>query len=363
MWIELNSVQLGLATRIVVASLLTFVLCHVFALQQSQWAILTSIIVMQSSVGASLKATFDRFSGSIGGALWGVCVLLAVPHHTPMEMGVALSITLIPLALLAAFKPSFRVAPITAVILLLIPTLQESDPRWVGLDRVFEVGVGSIVALLVSLVIFPTRAHETLIKVVSGTLSLLANLSDQLSLAMAGHGDPKAILDLHHSIRHSIARAENIAEEAARERKSYLVNALDPQPICRTLRRLRNDLTMIGRAMDSPFSAPQLSQLTQTAAQAATEIANYLRNSAQAFTSREEAPPIVKVNEMLAAHAEAMAHARQVGTTRDLPDEMVGRIFSRAFGFKQLSENLQDQEARIDEYAGKKPAPQKSFLP
>ncbi|KEZ11999.1 MULTISPECIES: FUSC family protein [Sphingobium] len=360
-WFQRSSVRLGLATRIVVASLLTFLLCHALALQQSQWAILTAIIVMQSSVGASLKATFDRFAGSIGGALWGVCVLLVVAHDTPQAMGLALTITLVPLALLAAFKPFYRIAPITAVILLLTPTLQGSDPRWTGLDRIFEVGVGSIVAMVVALVVFPVRAHETLAGVVSRTLGLLADLSDQLSRSMSDHGDPKAVMELHHEIRQAITQAESIAEEASRERRSYLVNAPDPQPVCRTLRRLRNDLTMIGRAMDRSFAAPSVAPLAQAAERAAVAIATYLRQGAQALANREKAPSMVEVSQMLATHAAAMAQARQAGTTRNLPDELVGRIFGLAFSFEQLSENLKDLAARIDEYGGHAPNAQKDL--
>jgi len=35
-------------------------------------AVLTADIVRQASVGASLKATLDRFIGTLGGAVWSV---------------------------------------------------------------------------------------------------------------------------------------------------------------------------------------------------------------------------------------------------------------------------------------------------
>lgn len=353
-WIKHNAVSLGLAIRIVVASVLTFALCHAFALKQSQWAILTAIIVMQSSVGASLKATLDRFSGSIGGAFWGVCVLVAIPRDTAPGTGLALAITLVPLAIVAAFKPAYRVAPITGVILLLTPLLPGRAPWLAGLDRILEVGIGSIVALAVALVIFPVRANETLARAAGDALRLLADLIDQLSEAMAGRGDPRAMTMLHHEIRRAISRAEDIAEEAVRERASYLVHAPDPQPVCRTLRRLRHDLTMIGRTVETPLSAPPLAPLAQTAKHAATAIAAYLRSSAEALANREAAPPMTEVEQALAAHAAAVAQARRAGATRDLSDELAARIFGLAFGFVQLNENLEDLAARTDEFAGAK---------
>ena len=70
---------------------------------------------------------------------------------------------------------------------------------------------------------------------------------------------------------------------------------------------------------------------------------------------------MVEVSQMLATHAAAMAQARQAGTTRHLPDELVGRIFGLAFSFEQLSENLKDLAARIDEYGGHAPNAQKDL--
>lgn len=343
--------SLGLATRIVVAGVLTFILCHVLALK-SLWAVLTAVIVMQASVGASLKATLDRFAGSIGGAFWGICVLIAVPRSTALSTGLALAITLVPLAVVAAFKPAYRVAPVTGVILLLTPMLPDRTPWLVGLDRILEVGIGSLVALAVTLLVFPVRAHETLARAAGDALGLLADLIEQLAHAIAGRGDAKAITELHHDIRQAITRAEDVAEEAVRERASYLVHAPDPQPLCRTLRRIRHDLTMIGRTVETPHSAPPVAALTQTAELAVEAIAAYLRSGAEALADRHGAPPMTAVEQALSAHGAAVAEARRVGATRDLADEQVARIFGLAFGFVQLKENLEDLSARIDEFAG-----------
>lgn len=356
-WIKRHSVSLRLATRIIIASVLTFILCRALALEQSQWAILTAITVMQSSVGASLKATLDRFAGSIGGAFWGICILVALPRDDEMATGLALAVTLIPLAALAAFRPAYRVAPITGVILLLTPMGPDRAPWVVGLDRVIEVGLGSVVALIVALLIFPVRAHDTLATAASNALRMLADLMDELSKALVGQHDRRIISNLHYDIRRAVTRAETIADEAARERTSYLVLAPDPQPICRTLRRLRHDLTMIGRILGTPLTSPlvgarELTELTQTAQRSAETIADYLRNCAVALTSRKLPPPIGAVEHGLAAYAAALAQARRAGAIGDLADEEVACVFGLAFGFVQLSENLEDLSSRAEEFAG-----------
>jgi uncharacterized membrane protein YccC len=54
-----------------VAGLLAYVLAEFFALPQGYWAVFSAIIVMQASVGGSIKATIDRVIGTIGGAVAG----------------------------------------------------------------------------------------------------------------------------------------------------------------------------------------------------------------------------------------------------------------------------------------------------
>ena len=65
-----------------------------------------------------------------------------------------------------------------------------------------------------------------------------------------------ALQTLHPQIRSALKKAEAAADEAARERRSHLTDAADPEPLIRTLYRVRHDLVMIGRAAANPLPAP-----------------------------------------------------------------------------------------------------------
>ena len=104
-----------------------------------------------SSVGGSVKATIDRVIGTIGGAVAGGAVGYIVPHQSVFSLGVALVIALAPLTLVAALWPSYRIAPLTAVI-------DNSDYRkdqivyrqGEAADSVFYVQSGKVKATVVS---------------------------------------------------------------------------------------------------------------------------------------------------------------------------------------------------------------------
>ena len=341
-WYRPHRAQVRLTVRIVVAALASFGLGHALHLAQSYWAVITAVIVMQASVGGALKATFDRIVGTIGGSIWGVAVLLTVPHGDPASLALALAVVLAPLALLTAFKPAYRVAPITACILLLTPGNHVDGPLMSALNRIFEIGLGSAVALLVSLLVLPARAHGVLASAACQALEGIADLTVLLSGELGQPHDFHAVQALHDRIRKAIGAAEAAAEEANRERRSHLTEAPDPDPLCRTLRRLRNDLVMMGRAVSEPLPEPAVARLAAVSASTGGEIAAFLRASGAAMTKRAPPPSPAAAKLALLNFANAVTDLRAAHITREMPDEAVGRLFGLAFAFDQMGDNLDD---------------------
>src|SRR5919109_1292642 len=63
--------ELRLAVRVTTAAVLAFALAKLLGFAHGYWAVITAIIVMQTSVGGSLKAAVDRLLGTMAGALYG----------------------------------------------------------------------------------------------------------------------------------------------------------------------------------------------------------------------------------------------------------------------------------------------------
>ena len=247
--------ELRLALRTTLAGLITFALAELLNLPQGYWAVLTSVIIMQGSVGGSLKAGIDRLIGSFAGAIWGVAVTLAIPHHGIPALGLALVVALGPLALVSALKPSFRIAPVTAIIVLLSTSSLQADPVPYAVDRVLEIGLGCIIGLAVSLLILPGRAARLLAEAAAVVLRGFAELVELLLRDVATPLDRPASLAIHGRLRRAMTRVETLAGEAKHERVNRLSDAPDPEPVLRNLRRLNHDLTAVGRAVMSAMPA------------------------------------------------------------------------------------------------------------
>jgi uncharacterized membrane protein YccC len=143
-----------------VAALLAFALAQVLTIPlHGLWAVLTAVVVTQMSVGGSLRATAEYVIGTLAGAIYASAVGLLVPHTTAMALAALLALTIAPLAFAVALNPSFRVAPFTAALVLLISGQLGEGPIESALYRLLEVALGGAVAVTVSLLVFPQRAH------------------------------------------------------------------------------------------------------------------------------------------------------------------------------------------------------------
>jgi len=350
-WAKRHVSELRLAARTTIAALLAFATADLLHMAQIYWAVLTAVIVMQASLGGSIKATFDRLAGTLGGAAWGVIIGLALPHAGPFRLGLALALAVAPLALAAAFKPWLRIAPVTAIIVLMSTQAQQAGPLAYALDRVIEILLGVAVALAVSLFVLPNRAHGALATAASRALQVMSELATMLLPSPGTAADGEALLQLHAKLRRALAGVDAAGDEARRERAGRLTDDPEPEPLRRNLNRLRLDLAMIGRATIEPLPEPVAGRLAAATAEVAATLAAYFSAAGLALAARQAAPPREACSEALRAYAAAVAELRKDGLTRDLSAADARHLFGIAFVLDQLRRNLRDLAERVDEMA------------
>jgi uncharacterized membrane protein YccC len=342
---------LRLALRTTLAGLITFALGHLLKLPQAYWAVLTSIIVVQGSVATSLKAVADRILGTVTGALWGVIVTLVVPHHSPVALGATLVVALAPLALMAALWPSYRLAPITAVIVLLSTTGAQLGPVHYALDRVLEIMIGCFIGLAVSVVVVPDRAQRLLADAAAEVILGLRALADVLFADLTRPTDAVAVGATQARLNQVLTRVEALGDEVKRERAHRLSDTPDVEPFARTLRRLRHDFTAIARAVAEPLPPLALHHLANALGGLRRALADHLVESAAAMRARRPRPELVTVDGALLGFRASMDRLRQSGTLRQLTIEELERVLSLGFALQQLTIHLADLAERIAEHA------------
>src|SRR3984885_2809260 len=334
-----------------VAGLLAYVLAELFAPPHGYWAVFSAIIIMQASVGGSVKATTDRLIGTVGGAVAGGAVAYLFPHTSVLSLGVALVIALVPLTLVAALWPNYRIAPLTAVIVLLTPGAQQLGPLDSAFYRIVEITLGSFVGLGVSLVLLPARAHALVVSAAARILGHLADLLGDWFAVLVGSGDRTRITQLQDDIRDGMARLEIVASEARQERQTYLTHDFDPDPLVRTIFRVRNDVVMIGRTAAEPLPEPIGAHLREPLDQVSQAAQGFLRACADALRDRKHPPVLDAVEQALANFIAIVEGLRPEGATQALPAENLGRLYALEFVLEQLRQNSEDFRNRVIECA------------
>jgi uncharacterized membrane protein YccC len=343
--------ELRLAVRVTSAAILAFAFAKLLGFPHGYWAVITAIIVMQTSVGGSLKAAVDRLLGTMAGALYGAGIALLVPHASTSGLAAAMVIAIAPLALLAAVRANFKAAPITAFIVLVPMSGQEVAPLTYALDRILEISIGSVVGMATSLLILPARAHQVLARVAAKAADLNGDLMVAMFEGLTKDAGRPGLRAQHAAIRKALAQAETAAEEALRERKSYLTDSPDPEPLVRTLYRLRHDLVMVGRATAKPLPAVLAARLETKVLAVRDAGSHLLHEMAEALRTRDAAPSLERLEAALRDYVAEMDAVWKDPVTQALAAEDAGRIFALRFALEQMIQDCRDLTNRINELA------------
>ncbi len=135
------------SVRTAVAAVTAVLVARLFRLPEAYWAAITTLVITQSSLGAALTVSWQRFVGTALGAALGAIV--ASHFHSDLLV-FAICIFLLGLicAAVRVDRPAYRFGGVTLAIVLLVP---RQAPAWqIAFHRFAEVSIGIAVALLLA---------------------------------------------------------------------------------------------------------------------------------------------------------------------------------------------------------------------
>jgi uncharacterized membrane protein YccC len=318
---------------------------------QGLWVIITAIVVTQMSAGGSLRATLEYIVGTVGGAIYAAIIGVLIPHATPLSEAFVLALAIAPLALLAAFNPNFRVAPFSAVLVLLISGQFGEGPIEGAITRSSEVALGGVIAVVVSLLVLPERAHHMRLKAAVGLLRQLARALPDLLAGFMRPLDPAENGRIQDDIGAAVLAFQQITAEAEHELFISFAAQPDPGPLSRTMLRLRHDLVIIGRAAATPLPDGLRERLSPPLGRVGAAASDFLNASAAALGERSAPPPLDAFEAALEAYTSEVAALRSEGLTRPLSSSEVEQVFALGFALEELHQNFIDLRRCVQDYA------------
>ena len=347
-FIQRYRMQLGLCLRVTVAALSALALGRLPGSPMVLRAVLTAVILRQMSVGKSVKATIDYSLGTLGGAIYAGLIAAFVPRLNDAALAAVLAIAIAPVALLAAISPRFAAAPSSAAIVVLAPALTHKTTLASATDRVVEVALGGSVALVVSLVVFPTRARRLVKDGTADMLDLIARIPPDLFSGFTQNSEKESILALQQSVGLAFNQMDAIGAEAKHEQMTFLTSAPDFDSLRHSLLRLRHDLIMIGRAAVAPLPETLQGRLGPLLTHITNAVADQLRQCGTALRTGRNSPPPDVLEDVFDAFAGEIATLRREGFLRELSVDAVEYVFALSFALEQWR---QDPARRVSEHA------------
>lgn len=148
-----NPPSLTHSARTAVAAMASLLAARLLRLPEAFWAPITTLMLMQSSLGAALPISAQRFAGTLIGAAFGALIVTYTSGNV-LVFGIAVFVMGMLCTILRLERNAYRFASMTLAVIMLVT---RANNEWViAFHRFAEVSVGIAVALVLT-VLWPER--------------------------------------------------------------------------------------------------------------------------------------------------------------------------------------------------------------
>jgi uncharacterized membrane protein YccC len=329
------------AIKTAIAGVISLAVTNLFHLPQGYWAAISALIVMQSNVGATLTASRTRLAGTaVGAVVGGLSVAIwhmKMPGANMLGFALAVAIAFYVCGLLS-LADSQRLATVTVAIIMLAGL---TSSAWViALHRFAEVALGILIALLVSLTLWPNHARRSVRQGLAATLTKLRMLYQALVQSYRGESaDSIETLkaQVSEALRTNAVLLQNALQEAfgpMKERESLALLANHVERIFHCIETL--EFAVRDSEADTYFRNFEggREHLEAVISQALDSLAKSIREGKLA----PEWPDLPAAVSSLDAQA---GRAREAGATQNYPLDEILRFYSLLISSRNLALELE----------------------
>ena len=183
-------------------------------LLQGFWVILTISIVMQTTVGASLRKGLQRLLGTFAGLLIGT--LLVITIHNPLIIDILLVFFLF----IAYWMKSFNainygifVIPLTIMVVFLVSAVAPDEAHRLIYARFYDTALGGILAIIATFLILPNKVEPDFNRNAQALLETETEYFKAMTALLNGEDQKTAAHQAKVKLQKTLLRQHAIAPE------------------------------------------------------------------------------------------------------------------------------------------------------
>lgn len=210
-----DALRLGLQSAFAASA--TFIIIHAFGLPQAFVGVISAVLIVQPSIGATASAGWDRFMATLVGSTAGLICLFLVPVGWGSAAALAVSIFVI--TFVAGFRPAWRYGVVATVALALAASNGTMD---VATDRALSIGVGIVVGIVTSLLVWPDSANARTRRHMRDALAAIARRQDAVLRLSNGDAVEDSRRSFDRALTHARESADRMRGDGARQAQRRL---------------------------------------------------------------------------------------------------------------------------------------------
>jgi len=210
--LSLQSNNFRHALRVSIATLSGFIISMFFPFGHSYWILLTIIVILKPAYSLTRKRNYQRLIGTVLGAILGMLILHFVKNNDVLFA--AMLLLMIGTYSLLRTNYMFSVIFMTPYILLLFHLLNASSFSTIISDRIIDTAIGSVIAFLANLVIWPAWEHEKIGSYMQAAVNSNKNYFSSVSAAFTGN--PVTITAYKLSRKNAFVSLANLSDAFSR---------------------------------------------------------------------------------------------------------------------------------------------------
>ena len=225
-----RSQQTRHAIKTGIAAIVAVLIYQYLNLPNGYWAVITAVIIMQSNMDSgsleiTLKLALQRLIGTVSGALSGFGVLMLLQPNF-WKLLIIVFILIVLGSLLTRLYQGFNLSGLTATIIVLL-SHQKPITQSIALIRSTEILLGVIIAIVITIVIWPYRISDHLRKSRKKRLLLLYKQFSELLGVCKNQPLPSSWSDEQKKLISQTKNEQEYVNAATNELKSKAQSTLD----------------------------------------------------------------------------------------------------------------------------------------